>query len=40
MADDLIPAYEMEFLLKGGIVVNKVEQAENPCPCMSTIIQT
>lgn len=34
MADDLIPTYEMEFLLKGGIVVNKVEQAENPCPCM------
>ncbi|XP_026819508.1 dynein heavy chain 2, axonemal-like [Rhopalosiphum maidis] len=31
MADDLIPAYEMEFLLKGGIVVNKVEQSENPC---------
>jgi len=38
MADDLIPAYEMEFLLKGGIVVNKVEQAENPCSCMYTII--
>lgn len=34
MADSLIPEYEMEFLLKGGIVVNKVEQAENPCPCM------
>ncbi|XP_025195967.1 dynein heavy chain 2, axonemal [Melanaphis sacchari] len=32
MAEDLIPAYEMEFLLKGGIVVNKIEQAENPCP--------
>lgn len=38
MAEDLIPTYEMEFLLKGGIVVNKVEQAENPCPCMSKIM--
>jgi len=40
MAEDLIPTYEMEFLLKGGIVVNKVEQSENPCSCMSIIIQS
>lgn len=32
-ADGRIPAHELEFFLKGGIVLNREEQTENPCPC-------
>lgn len=36
MAEGLIKSNEIEFLLKGGIVVNKEKQTENPCTCMLT----
>lgn len=36
-ADGLIPSQEFEFLLKGGIVLNKETQTENPCSCMLTM---
>lgn len=34
IAGGLIPVREFEFILKGGIVLNKEEQADNPCSCM------
>lgn len=33
MANSLITTIEIEFLLKGGNVLNKESQTENPCPC-------
>lgn len=33
MANGQIPKHEVEFFLKGGIVLNKEEQTENPCSC-------
>lgn len=36
LADDQLPMREIEFLFMGGIVLNKVEQTENPCKCRFT----
>jgi dynein heavy chain len=36
LAEDLLSTREIEFLFKGGIVLNKVEQTENPCKCTFT----
>lgn len=33
LANGEIPINELEFFLKGGIVLNKEEQTENPCSC-------
>lgn len=36
LAEGLLSPREIEFLFKGGIVLNKVEQTENPCKCTFT----
>lgn len=37
-AKGLISSREFEFLLKGGIVLNKETQTENPCSCKLTML--
>lgn len=32
--DNLLSMREIEFLFKGGIVLNRIEQTENPCKCV------
>jgi len=38
MSTNLVSTIEIEFLLKGGIVLNKESQTENPCSCTSSFI--
>lgn len=38
LSNSLVTTNEIEFLLKGGIVLNKEKQTENPCSCTFMII--
>jgi len=38
LSNNLISTVEIEFLLKGGIVLNKESQTENPCSCTFSFI--